>query len=232
MVNCNTVRCHLDGLGHTGFPVILCLLQHAGNQVDIDLLETHLAGVLIRAVNFPTAMGAAVDLKDVIVEILHAQAQTRHADLVQRLQFLIRQRARLALEGHLLHLVPGQQRFHAVREMKQLAAGKVTRRAATEINEARLAFADKRLVRINRQLLQHRVEIAFDGVRILVRVHAEITKVATLPAKRNVRVHPQRRVRSRSPLHGGLNFRHGFFLPKRKRRVVGDKIIADRGLGF
>ena len=151
---------------------------------------------------------------------------------MQRLQFLIRQRARLALEGHLLHLVPGQQRFHAVRKMKQLAAGKVTRRAATEINEARLAFADKRLVRINRQLLQHRVEIAFDGVRILVRVHAEITKVATLPAKRNVRVHPQRRVRSRSPLHGGLNFRHGFFLPKRKRRVVGDKIIADRGLGF
>ena len=133
---------------------------------------------------------------------------------MQGLQFLIRQRARFALEGYLLHFVPGQQRFHAVREMKQLAAGKITRRAATEINEARLASADKRLVRINRQLLQHRVEVALDGVRVLVRVHAEITKVTTLPAKRNVRVHPQRCVRRGRSLHGGLNFRQGFLLPK------------------
>ena len=67
-------------------------------------------------------MGAAVDLKNVIVEILHAQAQTRHADLVQRLQFLVRQSAWLALESYLLNLVPRQQTLHAIGKMKQLAA--------------------------------------------------------------------------------------------------------------
>ena len=114
--------------------------------------------------------------------------------------------------------------------MKQLAAGKITRRAAPKIDKARLAPADKRLVRVNRQLLQHRIQIALDGFRILVGINAKITKVAALAAKGNVRIHPERRVRRGCALHGGFNLRHGFLLPKRKWRVIGNEIIPDSRL--
>ena len=57
-------------------------------------------------------MGAAVDFQDVIVKILHAQAQAGHAHFADGLEFVAGQRARLAFEGHFLGLVPGNQRLH------------------------------------------------------------------------------------------------------------------------
>ena len=51
-------------------------------------------------------MRAAVDLEDAVVEVLDAQAQARDAHLADRLQLVLGQRARLALEGDLFRLVP------------------------------------------------------------------------------------------------------------------------------
>src|ERR1051326_8497772 len=97
-----------------------------------------------------------------------------------------RERARLGLERNLLRFVPRQKTLHPVGEELELVRRKITRRAAAEINEVGLASAHGGLARVNRQLLQQRVEVTAHFGRIFVRVNLEITKVAALAAKGNV----------------------------------------------
>ena len=63
----------------------------------------------ISPVDFLGAMRAAVDFEDVIVEVLDAQAQARHAQILDHLQLAFGERARLAFEGDFFGLVPGEQ---------------------------------------------------------------------------------------------------------------------------
>ena len=51
-------------------------------------------------------MGPAVLLQHVVVEVLDAQAQPRDAQLAERLDLRLGERARLALEGDFFGLVP------------------------------------------------------------------------------------------------------------------------------
>jgi hypothetical protein len=54
---------------------------------------------------------AAVDLQDVVVEILDAQAEARDSQVFDDLEFAFGERSGLALEGDLLGFIPRQQRF-------------------------------------------------------------------------------------------------------------------------
>src|SRR5262249_34329059 len=142
--------------------------------------------------NLLRAMRATVDLENVIVEVLDAEAQARDTHFADRTELVIRQCAGLGLERDLARVVPRQQPLHAVRQKAKLVGRKITGRAATEVDEPRLAAGDGRLRGIDRQFLQQRVEIPANLRRILVRVDFVVTKVAALPAKRNVGVEAER----------------------------------------
>src|SRR5215212_5762932 len=108
---------------------------------------------------------------------------------------MVRQRSGLGFKGYFLHLVPPQDLLHLAYEMTQLIDRQIGRRPAAKIDKARLAPANELFYAVNPQLAQHRVDVAADRRRILVRVNLEITEVAPLPAKRNVRVNPKVRAR-------------------------------------
>ena len=142
LVDRHAVGRQLDGLPHAIPPVLLRLLHHAGDQVDVDLRELQLAGEMVGAADLARAVGPAVDLQDVIVEVLHAEAQARDANLPDDLELVVGQRAGLAFKRHLLGLVPAQDRLHPVGQVLELRLGQVGGRAAAEIDELRLAPAD------------------------------------------------------------------------------------------
>ena len=60
------------------------------------------ARVLVGANDLRRAMRAAVQLEDLVVEVLDAEAEPRHADAADRRELGFGQRARLALERDLL----------------------------------------------------------------------------------------------------------------------------------
>ena len=211
---------------------MLRLLDHAGDEVDIDLREAQPLRELIRAPDLRTSVGAAVNLEDVVIEVLHAEAQPRDADLAQHLEFLLAQCARLALESDLLRLVPRQQLLHTVGQVAELILGEVRRCAASKINKVGLAPSDEDLLRVELHLVQHGVDVVADLRRVFVRVHAEIAEVAPLAAERDMHIDAQRRVRLRRLAKRGTVVWHVLRFPERERWVVRDKVVADCGLLF
>ena len=95
-------------------PIGLRFLDHARDQVNIDLGKLQFAGEGVGAGDFLAVMGAAVDLQDVVVEIFHAKAQAGHAHLADGVEFVAGQRARFALEGDFLAPRPRKQFLHSV----------------------------------------------------------------------------------------------------------------------
>ena len=70
-------------------------------------------------------MGSAVFPQHVVGEILDSQAQPRDAQFADRLHFRFRERARFALEGHFLGVVPGTlRRRRSTRDVSCLALRK------------------------------------------------------------------------------------------------------------
>src|SRR2546430_14426695 len=69
----------LERLADTLTPVGLGFLDHAGDQIDVDLGKTNLTRIVIRARNFLAVMGAAIDLEDMILEVFDAEAQPGNA---------------------------------------------------------------------------------------------------------------------------------------------------------
>ena len=65
-------------------------------------------------------MGAAVDLEDMIVEVLNPQAQTGDAEVPNGAQLVVGERAWFAFKRDLLGVIPGQQPLHAVGKELQL----------------------------------------------------------------------------------------------------------------
>ena len=80
-------------------PVRVGLAEHAGDQIDVDLREAERARLLVDAVDLRRAVRAAVQLENPIVEVLDAEAEPRDAELAERGELGIGERARLALEG-------------------------------------------------------------------------------------------------------------------------------------
>ena len=230
LINRHRVGLERHGLRHRLAPLLLRLLDHAGDEINVDLREADLARVIVGANDFLRAMRAPVDFQNVIVEVLDAKAQARHAHVANGLELVVRERAWLGLEGDFLRRVPRQQRFHTVAEKLQLALGQIARRAAAEVEEARLAPADDGLARVSREFFQHRINVATDRRRIFVRIDLEVAEVAALPAERNVRVESEVVARFRCALQRLLELRNGVGLPEREGRIVRDEVAARRRL--
>ena len=78
-------------------PVFVGLLDHAGDEIDVDLREADRAREVVGADRFRSRpMRAAVDLENVAVEVLDAEDEPRDADLAERAELLLGQRAGLA----------------------------------------------------------------------------------------------------------------------------------------
>ena len=95
----------VDGLLNGHAPAIPRLADHAGDDVDVDQVEAGLLDPGPHPIDFLGHMRPAVDLEDGVVEVLHAQAQTSHADLADGLELGLAESSRLALEGDLLWLL-------------------------------------------------------------------------------------------------------------------------------
>ena len=75
-----------------------------GDQVDIDLRKAYGPRQVIRLIDLFRPVGAAVDLQNLIVEILDPEAKAGHADILDDLQLAFGDGSGLALEGDLLGL--------------------------------------------------------------------------------------------------------------------------------
>ena len=82
--------------------------------------KADLAGVGVGAMDLLGAVGAAVDLQDVVVEVLDAQAEPGDSEVPDRLELVVGEGSGLALERDLLGLVPGQQALHSLGEEAEL----------------------------------------------------------------------------------------------------------------
>ena len=65
-------------------------------------------------------MRPAVDLENVIVEILHPQAEPRNADFPNDFKLMIGQRSRLTFESDFVRFIPGQNGLHLARQIQEL----------------------------------------------------------------------------------------------------------------
>ncbi len=75
-----------------------------------------------RFVDLAREMGPAVFFEHRVAEILDAQAQPRDAQLLERVDLRLRERARLALEGDFLGLVPIDVGPQAIDQRRELLA--------------------------------------------------------------------------------------------------------------
>ena len=103
----------LSGSSAIGFrdalvPVVFGFTEHAGNEIDVDLREPRSPREFVGAKDFRRAMRAAIQLEHVVVEILDAQAETRHAEIADDGELALGERAGLAFERHFLRGVPRQ----------------------------------------------------------------------------------------------------------------------------
>ena len=208
-------------------PVGLGLAHHAGDQVDVDLVEAGGADEGPGAVDLGRAVRAVVGLEDVGVEVLDPQAQARDAEVAQQLDLALLQGAGLALERDLLGRGPGQARAQPAEELLELLAREVRGRAAAEVDEARAAAGDQGSAGVELELALERVEVAADLGRVLVGVDLEVAEVAALAAEGQVDVEAERGAGLRAAAQAALERPDLCGRPEGEGRVVRDEVVAD-----
>ena len=104
--------------------------------------KPEVAGPAVGAVDLVLQVGPAVVLQDLRLEVLDAQAQPGDAELAQRFELVLLQRARLALEGDFRGLVPRQDRLEPRHQPAKLGGAQVRRRAAAEVDVVQRPAAD------------------------------------------------------------------------------------------
>src|SRR4029079_7398271 len=81
------------------------------------------------------AMRPPVDLENVVVEVLDAEAEASHAHLADRGQLALGERDQLALERDLLGVLPRRHRGEASDETLELLGRQERGRAAAKVDE-------------------------------------------------------------------------------------------------
>src|SRR2546421_7131323 len=112
--------------------------------------------------------------------------------------------------------------------MFELIHGEIGGSAAAEINEIRLAAADEGLGGINLQLGQQGIEVSPNRGRIFISINLEITKMAALPAERDVSINPERSAGSGWAVNRGEDFRRVLRFPEGIGWIIRDEIVSDR----
>ena len=231
LVDGHAVRGEIERPPHAVVPVVVGLAEHAGDQVDVDLREAKRARVRVGAVDLGRAVRPPVQLEDLVVEVLDAQAEPRDPDVVDRAQFRLGDRARLAFERDLLGRRPRRMRGEPAHERGQLPRREERRRAAAEVDEVDRPAGDGPARAQQVPLAHEQVEIARHLLRVLVRVDAEVAEVAPLAAEGDVQVQAERhRRRSRVERRLGL-VADRVRRPDRERGIVSDEVAADFAAG-
>ena len=212
---------------NAALPVLLGFAEHARDQIDVDLRKAERLRELVGAEDLRRSVRAPVHLEDVVVEILDAEAEPRHAHLANRGEFGLGQRARLALERDFLGRRPRRDGRQPLHQAAQLPHRQERRRPAAEVHEVERTAVDRGIGVIELPFAGHHVEILFDFLRVLVGVDAEIAEVAALPAERDVQVQAERYRRRRRAQRSERIPLDGIRRPDGKRRIVGNEVAAD-----
>ena len=137
-------------------------------------------------------MRAAVQLENVIVEVLDAEAEPRHAHVANGGELGFGERAGLALERDFFGRRPRRDGRQPLHQAAQLPHRQERRRAAAEVHEVERPAVDRGIGVVQLPLARHHVEILLDFLRVLVGVDAEVAEMAALPAERDVQVQAER----------------------------------------
>ena len=195
-----------DGLPDTFPPVVRALADHAGYEVDVDLIESQIARPAEGAVDFLFKVGPAIELEDLWIKVLNAHAQSCHAHFAERFELVLLERAWLALEGHFGCLPPGQEALEARHQAAKLGGAQVRGSPAAEVDVMQRPAANDRHFAVKLDLPSQGLQIHFHVTGILVRVNAEIAKLAAFAAKGNMQVQAERRAWHRFRLESGAGF--------------------------
>ena len=84
LIDGDAVGRELDRLLDAALPVLFGLAEHAGDEIDVDLRKPERLRELVGAEDLGRPVRAAVQLEDVIVEVLDAEAEPRHAQVANR----------------------------------------------------------------------------------------------------------------------------------------------------
>ena len=189
---------------------------------------------LVGAVDLRRAVRAAVELEDVVVEVLDAEAQPRDADVADRLELGLGQRARLALEGDFLGAVPRRDRRSAASTRPlELLRREERRRAAAEVDEVERPAGDAGGARVELPLAGEQRR----GTSRRPRRSCRCRRGSSRTGSASGRTGCAGRARAACPAPaarcergqrvGGDRVRR----PDRERRVVGDEVAADFRFG-
>src|SRR5688572_23524922 len=229
LIDRDAVGVHRDSSLDGVLPLVLGLAEHAGDQVDVDLREADVARPCIRLPDLRRLMSPAVDRQDLVVEVLDAQRQPRHADFLDRAQLAFLQRARLAFERDFLGRVPAPVLVDPLDEPVELLVRQVRRRAAAEVYELELTSLKPVALGVEGDLTREGGQVYLDVAGVLVRIDAEVEELAPLAAERDVQVQPQRRLRRHRVIEHVIQRGEVVRRPNGERRVVGDEVAADLG---
>src|SRR5258705_570933 len=172
-------------------------------------------------------MSTPVGGENLIIEMFDSEAQPSDTNFLQSFEFGSSQSAGFAFEGDLFSITPAHMSVKAIDEIVELFFADVRGRAATEVSETKLTSLECACSAVALSFLDQGIEIEFDFAGVLVRVDFEVAKLATLTAKRYVQIKTEWIVDSRRLIERLYRFRHIFWLPFRKRRIVGNKIVPD-----
>src|SRR5689334_15743880 len=115
-------------------------------------------------------MRASVRGENLVVEVFDAETETRHTDVLERVEFRLVQRCGLALKRDLFRVCPTHVTIQTFNEITQLPVADVRRSAATEVSETELPSLKRSGAAVEFVLLDQRVEIDLDLRSVLVGV--------------------------------------------------------------
>ena len=171
-------------------------------------------------------MRPTIGLEDVIVKILHTQAQSCDAQFAQGFELVLLECARFALEGDLLGFVPGEKGLESIHQSPDLVDREIRRRAASDIDKLERAMGQVGVTGQDFDLANERIEIEFDITGIFVSIDPKIAELAAFAAKWNVEIKAQGAVSGRGGEAKTFNTGQIFLVPEGKRGVIGNEIIA------
>ena len=230
MVDRDAVGFEGECLFDRALPRLERLANHAGNQIDVGVWEVGGLDPVPGPEDFGREVGPAVRLQDHVIEVLHAEGDAGHPQGLERLDLRLGERARFALKGHLLGVVPAKTPVEAGHESFELLDGQKRGSAATKVDIAERAAGHGGAGGCQGRLVGERVGIALDIRRCDVCVDTEVAELAPLSAEGHVEIQPQGRSGGRC-VKGSQHVGHRGLRPARERRIVGDEVAARLG-GF
>ena len=226
LVDRHTVGGEVERLVHRVAPAFVAVADHAGDQVDVDVLKSGCLNPRPGFKDFRRLVGAAVLAQDRVIEVLDAQAQSGDAQIAKRFDLRLAQRARFAFEGHFFRLIPTDIRPQSIDQSNQLLRAEERGRSAAKIDKSKWTTPHDRQLAHEFNFTRQGSQVAFHLGSVLVGEDFEVAELTAFATERNVQVQTERHVGWRL-IERGRHFRQLIARPLRKRRVVADEVRAN-----